>query len=388
MDLATRVQYFLKTRVALANGAFAGAGAETASLGRTALVVTGRRAMRRAGITDKLLRQLEAAGVRPVLFEQVPPNPTTDDVDAGVALALREKAQVVLGLGGGSAMDTAKAIAAVARDGRRTVDYFKDPPREPAGLPIVAVPTTSGTGAEVTPVVVLTDPAERRKFGATSSAFGAAVALVDPELTLSMPPEVTASSGMDALAHAMESYLSKNADPFSELFAVEATSLVFRHLRAACADGADPEARTGMAVASVMGGITLAQAGVIHAHGFGMAIGGQFGTDHGTTVGLLLPDVLDDVRPYLTPRLASLAKRAGLAREAAGDTEAASRLIEATRRLVKEIPLPSGLTALGVDPAQIPLLVRATLQQRSLKNLPQMPSEAQVEAFLRRVLSA
>lgn len=386
MDAATKVQYFLKTRVTLANGAFAATGSETATLGRTALVVTGRSAMRRAGVTDNLLRQLEAAGVRPVLFEQVPPNPTTDDVDAGVALALRENAEVVLGLGGGSAMDAAKAIAAVAKSGRRTVDYFRDLPREPAGLPIVAVPTTSGTGAEVTPVVVLTDPAERRKFGATSTAFGAAVALVDPELTLSMPPEVTASSGMDALAHAVESYLSKNADPFSELFAVEATTLAFRHLKAACADGADRDARTGMAVASVMAGITLAQAGVIHAHGLGMAIGGQFGTDHGTTVGLLLADILDDVRPYLTPRLASLAKRAGLARETAGDAEAADKLIEATHRLAGDIPLPAGLKALGVDPAQIPLLVQGTLRQRSLKNLPQMPSEARVEAFLRRVL--
>ena len=141
-----------------------------------------------------------------------------------------------------------------------------------------------------------------------------------------------------------------------------------------------------MATASVMGGITLAQAGVIHAHGFGMAIGGQFGTDHGTTVGLLLPEVLDDARPLLTPRLASLAKRAGLAREAASDAEAAARLIEAVRGLVKEIPLPVSLKALGVDPAQIPLLVQSTLKQRSLKNLQQMPSEAQVEAFLRRVL--
>ena len=386
MDAATRVQYFLKTRVILANGSFAGTGAETAALGRTALVVTGRSAMRQAGATDKLLRQLEAAGVRPVLFEQVPPNPTTDVVDAGVALVLREKAQVVLGLGGGSALDTAKAIAAVARDGRRTVEYFNDPPREPAGLPIVAVPTTSGTGAEVTPVVVLTDPAERRKFGASSPAFGAAVAIVDPELTLTMPPEITAGSGMDALAHAVESYLSKNADAFSELFAVEATALTFRHLRAACANGADPDARTGMAAASVMAGITLAQAGVIHAHGFGMAIGGQFGTDHGTTVGLLLADILEDVRPYLTPRLASLAKRAGLAREAANDAEAADRLIEGVRRLVGELPLPASLKALGVDPAQIPLLVQGTLKQRSLKNLPQMPSEAQVEALLRKVL--
>ena len=211
MDATTGVQYFLKTRVILANGAFAGTGPQTAALGRTALVVTGRSAMRQAGATDELLRQLEAAGVRPVLFEQVPPNPTTNDVDTGVALALREKAEVILGLGGGSAMDTAKAIAAVARDGRRTVDYFKDPPREPAGLPIVAVPTTSGTGAEVTPVVVLTDPAERRKFGASSTAFGVTIAIVDPMLTLTMPPEVTASSGMDALAHAVESYLSNNA---------------------------------------------------------------------------------------------------------------------------------------------------------------------------------
>jgi glycerol dehydrogenase-like iron-containing ADH family enzyme len=249
MDIQTRAQFHLRTKVRFGVGTFAEAGAEAAALGKTALVVTGRSAMRRAGLTDRLVASLSAAGVRAVLYEEATPNPTTGEVDKGADLARREGVDVVVGLGGGSAMDVAKAIAmAVAYD--RPCYEICGVALDRPGLPVVAITTTSGTGAEVTGVAVVTEPSRRHKTAVRSLVVAPTVAIVDPELTVTMPPAVTASTGMDALAHAVESYFSKNANPFTEPYAEEATDLVLTHLQAACGKGGDLEARTGMATAS------------------------------------------------------------------------------------------------------------------------------------------
>lgn len=388
MDLSAKVQFFLKTKVRLANGAFETVGAEAASLGHTVLVVTGRTAMRRAGFTEKLVKQIEAAGARAVLYENASPNPTTDEVDAGASLARREGADVVVGLGGGSAVDVAKAIAI-------TVPYNKpchelcnaDLPTP--GLPVIAVPTTSGTGAEVTSVAVITVPSRRYKTALRSVHIVPTLAIVDPELTVTMPPEVTASSGMDALAHAVESYISKKADPFAELFAERATELALTYLKAACEDGAELMARTSMALASLMAGVALSQAGVVLGHGAGMALGGLFGTDHGTTVGLLLPEVLEFNLSVAEARLAALAKRSGVVTAGTNglsDVEAAQMFIRAIRNLIKEIPLPAGLAAMGCNFSDKPLLVERVVKQAATLNNPKPVNETEAEDFLRRVI--
>lgn len=322
-----------------------------------------------------------------VLFDKAGSNPTTDQVDSGVALARREKAEIVIGLGGGSAMDAAKALAVLAVEPRPCATLRLEPPAR-AGLPVIAVPTTSGTGSEVNPISVLTDSAERWKFGIKTPFLAPAAALVDPELAATMPPFVTASSGVDALAHAVESYLSPGADAWSELFAERGAALALAYLRRACEDGTDREARSAMALASLTAGVSLGHAGVILGHGIGMALGGLYDTDHGATVGLLLPEILQHCLDATAPRLGALARRVGAASAADPDRRAAEALIEAIRALLRSLPIPDNLGALGArldDPAAF---IERTLAQRGTKAHPVPVTGEGLMGILRKMIKS
>lgn len=384
MQEAGNFKFYLRPRVAFGAGLFATAGAEAATLGRIALVVTGKGAMRRAGYTDRLLASLEAAGVKGVLYEGVRPNPTVDEVDAGATLARQERAEVVIGLGGGSAVDTAKAIAVTAASGVASCRSLLGCQLTKPGLPVIAVPTTSGTGAEVTAVAVVSVPEQGVKTALRGPGVMATVAVVDPELTLGLPPNVTASTGMDALAHAVESYLSVNSSPVSEFFAERAVGLILPHLAAACADGRDAAARSAMAEGSCLAGIALAQSGAALGHGFGMALGGPFDVDHGALVGRILPEMLEFSLPAVTDRLARLARRCealpgltagGAGGPSASDADAAAALIKAIRDLMAEIPLPASLPAMGITRSALAgeaygRLLELILVQAGTKNHP------------------
>ncbi len=380
------MQFFLRTKVSFGNGTLAKAGEEAAALGRTILVVTGRNAMRRAGLTDRLVALLEKAGVRPVLYEEASPNPATDEVDRGVELARREGVGGLVALGGGSAIDVAKAISMGVVYGKPCRELVDVPLPKP-GLPLLAIPTTAGTGSEVSSAAVVTDSATGFKGALRSPWIRPVAAIVDPELTVTMPPSVTASSGADALAHAVESYLSKNATPFTELFAERAAELILAHLNQACAFGTDLAARTGMAMGSLMAGVALGQAGVVLGHGVGMALGGAFNTDHGATVGLLLPHVLEFVMPGSTSRIAQLARRARVVAAGTGDDQAAAAFVEAIRGLLAGIPLPASLSAMGCH-LNDSRVVKWTMKQASTRNHPQALTEAEIEGFLRKAFGS
>jgi alcohol dehydrogenase class IV len=226
----------------------------------------------------------------------------------------------------------------------------------------VAVPTTSGTGAEVTAVAVVTVPEQGLKTALRGPGTMATLALVDPELTFGLPPNVTASTGMDALAHAVESYLSVGSSAVSESFAERAVGLILTHLAGACAEGSNPAARSAMAEGSCLAGVALAQSGAALGHGFGMALGGPFDVDHGALVGLILPEMLEFSLPAVTGRLARLARRCeafpgltagGAGGPSAGDSDAAAALIKGIRELIASVPLPAGLPAMGITPSAL-----------------------------------
>ena len=267
-------------------------GEEAAGLGSRALLVTGRRALRAAGITGWLTALLETAGVAVEPFEQAPPEPDVGTVDAA-RRTLRERAcDLVVEAGGGSAIDVGKAAAALAFEDALTAEFHAGRAIGQPGLPHIAVATTAGTGAEVTCNSVLTDPAGRLKKSIRGDGLMPTVSITDPDLTLSCPPEVTAGAGMDALVQAVESFLSVHAIPTTEALSLGAVRLIVEHLPAAYEDGRDRRARAAVSEGSYMAGLALGSARLGAVHGLAHPLGLYSGLPHGVVCAALMPAVL------------------------------------------------------------------------------------------------
>jgi alcohol dehydrogenase class IV len=261
------------------------------ALGERVLVVTGSDPTR-SGVVESLA----GAGLATVVF-RITDEPTTEVASAGVAVARQAESGVVVAVGGGSVLDGAKAIAALLANGGEPLDYLEvigaGRKIERPSAPLVAVPTTSGTGSEVTRNAVLASTEHRVKVSLRSVLMIPRVALLDPELTLSVPPDVTASTGMDALTQVLEPFVSSRANALTDALCREALARAARSLRRACADGADLDAREDMAFVSLAGGMALANAGLGAVHGFAGPLGGMLGAPHGVLCARLLPSVME-----------------------------------------------------------------------------------------------
>ncbi|MFN2168682.1 MAG: iron-containing alcohol dehydrogenase, partial [Anaerolineae bacterium] len=269
MDGSARPKaFYLPTRVVTGLGCSRTLGPEARLLGDKALLVCSQGAAARKGFLEPLLASLDEAGVAVGLYAQVRGEPTLDLVQAGIDQARVQDSKLVIGLGGGSAMDTAKAIAGLALQPGSVHEYHQGLKLEGPGLPLITLPTTAGSGAEVTKNAVLSDPSREFKASIRTDDWFARVTLVDPELTLGLPPSVTASSGSDALCQAIEAFVSIGASPTTDALAADAIHRIGRSLVAACQIGHDPaaplaqrlEARSGMLYGSLMAGMALANA--------------------------------------------------------------------------------------------------------------------------------
>ena len=337
-------------RILFGAGTVRQAGAAARGLGRRALLVTGRDPARAAPLRAELAAEGLAVEVFPVAGE-----PTTDLVRAGTARALETAADLVIGFGGGSPLDAAKAVAVMATNGGDPLDYLEVVGRgralEKASLPIVAIPTTAGTGSEVTRNAVLASPEHRVKASLRSSTMVPRVAIVDPELTRGLPPETTARTGLDALTQLIEPFTCNRTNPLVDGFCRDGIARVARSLRRAWADGRDAAAREDMALASLEGGLALANAGLGVVHGFAGVVGGMFGAPHGAVCAALLPHALAVNRAALRargPESPLLARQDEIARLLTGRGDATAEEGEAwVRALVAELGVPS-LAAWGV----------------------------------------
>lgn len=343
--------YYFPTRLVFGQGKFQTIGEEVSKLGRRALLVT-YPSQSLANAVSQALSLLAQAGGSTVLFAEATANPTHTLVTKGRDLAQKEACDVVIGLGGGSAMDTAKMIALTAPQGLDIWNVFETGLSPSEVLPMVAIPTTAGSGSEATYYAVVSHPGLQRKEGFARSQFFPKVSIIDPLLTVSLPARMTAETGMDALTHAIEAYTSRLASPVSDLFAAEAIRLVGNSLRQAVAHGSDLAARTDMLLANTLAGIAISHADTCLAHVIGEAVGAVFNTGHGISVTLALPAVME----YNC--LANLPKYAGITRllgGAAGLTEeaAAKKSPALVRALIRDIGLPSGLAALGVRESEV-----------------------------------
>ena len=287
-----RFEFATATRIIFGAGTLRDIGPLAKQFGRRVLVVTGRNPNR----AEPLLAKLRESDLTAVIFP-VSAEPELETIRAGTALAKREQSELVVGFGGGSAIDAAKAIAAMLANEGELFDYLEVIGQGKAltrpSAPLIAIPTTAGTGAEVTRNAVLASPEHRVKVSLRSALMLPRAALVDPELTYDLPPDITAYTGLDALTQLIEPYVCARANPMTDALCVEGLRRAARSLRRAFANGRDVSAREDMAVASLFGGLALANAGLGTVHGFAGPIGGMFSAPHGALCAALLPHVME-----------------------------------------------------------------------------------------------
>jgi len=371
-------------RIVFGAGVRRQAGELALGLGRRALVVTGGRPER----TAFLLELLSAADVEFRVFS-VPGEPTLETARAGTARALEAEADIVIGIGGGSAMDAAKAVGVLAANGGDPLDYLevigRGWPLEKPSLPVLAMPTTSGTGSEATRNAVLASPEHGVKASLRSVTMIPRVALVDPELTYGLPPDVTATTGMDALTQLIEPFLCRRSNPLVDSLCRDGMARVARSLTRACADGQDAAARTDLALASLQGGLALANAGLGIVHGIAGPAGGRFPAPHGALCAALLPHALTVNRRALRerqpdspvlPRLDEVA-RILTGREDAGSAEGETWL----RELSAALRIPP-LRSHGIRPPHVPELAEKALAASSTRANPVDLATDEVEEII------
>lgn len=284
--------YYHRTKVVFGAGSLDLLPKETEPFqAKRVLLVTGASSMRKSGVLDRVLDMLGRERV--VLFDRVPPNPPYSSIDEGAALADAEGCGLVVALGGGSAMDVGKAIAMLAAAGGAMLDYLnRDKEFTKPGIPFIAIPTTAGTGSEVNPNVVATDPARDLKLALAPIPAYPKTAILDPALTLTLPKNQTAATGLDALSHAFESYWNKNSQPVSELNAIEAIKLIFKWLPAAVGNGNDLEAHEKMLYASMIASFAFGSTGTAACHAISYPLTVKWGLDHGFACAFTLPEML------------------------------------------------------------------------------------------------
>lgn len=381
-----RFTFQLNPRVHYGEGAAAKAGPELAGLGaHKALVVTDPGVLE-AGVCRPVLESMTAAGVEHAVFSGVATNPTDEQVMAAVAAYREAATDALVGLGGGSSLDVAKSAAAVLAGGGHIRDY-EDGRRtaEPPPPPLMFVPTTSGTGSEVVGGTIITDTS--RQFKMHIVAVPGHVALCDPLLTLTLPPAVTAATGLDALSHAIGAYVSVESQPLADAYALYAIELVSRWLMRAVEDGQDREARSWMMVAALTAGISM-KGGGSGEHAFAHGINVLHRVHHGVGCAVFLAEVMEYNLARCPERYARIARAMGVEGSFDGPEELGRAGIEAVRRLIRQAGIPT-LKELGVGQGDLPRLVDYVMQDEFHLGLNPVPiTAADAERILETTLAA
>ncbi len=366
-----RFEFATTARILFGAGTVRDVPAAAASMGRRALVVTGASSDR----SEPLVAALEAAGVACVGF-RVPGEPTVELIRSGAAFAREERCELAIAFGGGSAVDAGKALAAMLVNPGDPLEYLEvigqgKPLR--ASAPFIAIPTTAGTGSEVTRNAVLGSPEHRVKASLRSAAMLPRLAVVDPELTLDLPRPITASTGLDALTQVIEPYVSAKANPMTDLFCVEGMRRVAGALARVWEDGGDREARIDMSWAALLGGMALANAGLGAVHGFAAPVGGMFPAPHGAVCAALLPHVaavnLEALRAR-APETVALRRYEEVARLLTGNAQAtADDGVRWLAQLCARLEIPP-LRTYGVGEEDVPMLIEKARNASSMKGNP------------------
>lgn len=328
---------------------------------RHVLLITDR-GLRRCGVTKKLEEALKAARIRCTVYDGTCANPTVEHVEDARILYRSQGCQAIIAFGGGSAMDCAKAMGARIARPEKKLGQLKGLLRVMKKLPpLIAIPTTAGTGSEITPVAVITDWENLHKYTVLDFVLIPSHVVLDPEVTVSLPPMVTATTGMDALTHAVEAYIGRSTTAHTRALALEATKLIFANLERVWANGEDREGRSNMLRAAYLAGEAFSKSYVGYIHAVAHSLGGQYDTPHGLANAVIMPYVLEDYGPAIHKKLHDLAVAAGIATEEESHAEAAEKFIAAIRAMNRRMGIPEKLP--GIRREDIPIMARHAAEE-------------------------
>ena len=381
--------FYSPPKIITGDGCATALGSEAVALGAgKVVIVTDKVLHEKTDIVTRALESLKEMGIVAEIFDDVEPDPLVSTAVRCAEFARIKSPSVIVGLGGGSAMDVAKATSAILGNDTPLDQMWGTGNVPRPGLPMILMPTTAGTGSEVTPNSIMTDikpDGSHMKKGIVSPFILAKTAIVDPLLTVTAPPAITASTGMDALTHAIETYVSRNAQPLTMPLALEAITLIGKYLRRAVANGGDLEARRNMAYASLMAGLAFANGLLGGVHAIAMAMGGQFGVAHGIANALMLPYVMEFNEMAATAKFARIAAALGERVEALSERDAAHRATLAVHRLVEDLGLPHNLGDVRIPAEAIPALAEESFgNQRLLRNNPRTATLQDMVRILER----
>jgi alcohol dehydrogenase class IV len=374
--------------VRIGAGAFKETPALLAQLGLSHPLIVTDPYLAQSGGLERLVQILADAGIQARSYAEVVPDPTVASVNGAVDMIRGASFDCIIGFGGGSPIDTAKAAAVLSQRGG-SMQALKAPHQEDRpGLPIIAIPTTAGTGSEATRFTIITDETQGEKMLCAGLAYLPMAAVVDFELTLSKPQRLTADTGIDALTHAIEAYVSRRANPFSDGMALAAMRAIWPAIRTAYGEPGNPDARAAMMLGAHQAGIAFSNASVALVHGMSRPIGAHFHVAHGLSNAMLLPTITRWSASGALPRYATCARTMGIVPEGTDDDTAVARLAQALATLNRDLAVPTP-KSYGIAPDQwtrlIPLMAEQALASGSPANNPRIPDAAMIEALYREV---
>ncbi len=361
-------------------------GEQSKKLGKRAFIVTDT-IMEKLGYVEKCIQQLNKKSITVSTYNKVDAEPTNIHVLEALSLCKEEKCDFIIGIGGGSCIDAAKAVAVLYTNGGEVEDYVqKDIDIENNPLPLIAIPTTSGTGSEVTSVAVITNKKTDVKMMMKHPSFIPKVAIIDPVLTSSLPTQITAATGIDALCHAIEAYISKVSQPLTDVLALSAIESIMKYLRIAYEDGRNMEAREAMMIASLQAGIAFSNASVTLVHGMSRPVGALFHVPHGISNAILLPTVLEFTKTSAMKRLAKIGRSLNKDLYSNSDEEVADYTLGEIKKLCFDLRIPN-LKEYGIDEIEfenaISKMASDAIESGSPANNPRVPSYDEIKELYR-----
>lgn len=381
-------EYFVPSVSLMGVGCSKKTGEQAKSLGATSVLIVTDAVLSKLGLAEEIKQQLEGVGVKAFIFDGAEPNPTRKNVEDGLAVYRKNQCDGIVGLGGGSSLDCAKAIGLVAANGGSIFDYVGVDKSKKPTPPFIAINTTAGTASEVTRNLVITDTENRLKLVIADRHTTPTVAINDPTLMVGMPPSLTAATGMDALTHAIEAYVSTGATPITDGCALHSIKLIAQSLPQAVANGKNIEARDLMAYGEFMAGMAFNSAGLGYVHAMAHQLGGLYNLPHGVCNAILLPIVCDFNLIACPEKFADIAAALGEKVDGLSTFEAAKKGVERIRALSASVGIPSGLTQLGVKETDVPQMAENAMKDGCMVTNPRTASLKDVMAMYRTALAA